>query len=1135
MAHVDQAITKASLYPASEFCQDSRLGGDHGTIAYDTTCGKSAACGKGFRTPLKRFVHTSWLFCKWTALSAVMVAVAVGLYLYHNLNDEIRIRVERRFAEHYQHLDVSVASAQFHEGQGVEIRGLRFAEKNVAGHSGELLDIDEMFVYCNTDPRDLVTGKLDVARIVVKRVRISAALQADGRINLQSMFPLPKFGDSDPLIEIHDGLFELYDSVSGARLRLDPIDLTIKPLRDPQLAADGKKRLAVEGTLRSEHFEAAKISGVLEPESQFGMIQGSVDRLRITSDLFRDLPQCVQQKAAKMEPLDARVDLTFSVATPSKIAPCRFEVSGELSEGRWKDRSLPFPVSEIFGSFVANAAGLNVERLSANVGDGSIVTSLVRQGWSDAAPVHFEANLCNYILHDKIKEALPPAFREHWLHYQPSGAVDAQVIADFDGISWKPELHVTCLDSRFIYHKFPYPVHAAKGRIDYKNGVLDLNLAARAGRAPIKIIASLRDLGPEAKGFARFTSVEPIQCDEALLKALAAASSKASEIAQKMQPSGTTNFDFLVQCYKGDEDQDKRLTLDIVDAQVTYEEFPYPIQKIHGRVVWTEDKTMIERLEGVNDSGYVVCGGSWTRTEDPRGKLMLNFTCTDIPLEDELRSALPATSRRVWDELRPRGTIDHMDLAVAFPDENGKLDVDIRAQKWRRDELLQSERKYSTASRTISIEPRSFPWLMDDVVGAVHFRRGVVQLLGVTARHGNVQIATGGDCQELPDGRWQLRFQDVQVDRLFPERDLLTALPASLAASVRRLKPSTPVNMRGAFTLVGGAEENAPPDAYWDLDFFLAGCDVTAGVVLNRVYGALRLTGEATAEGAFTFGEFSIDSLLYNDIPLTKITGPMFISSDHAVIGSQVPRREGRTPQSILATTFGGQLAIDSSVLLQENQPFSLQLKLTEGKLQQTLLDLGQTNPGRNTGRIFAEMRLAGNSLGTHTFQGNGRVQLRDGNLYQLPLAVSLLKVFAARTPDNTAFHTSDIDFQIKGDYVYLNRMTLSGDAISLTGAGEANLDGRISMRFYSELGNNRYQIPVIRPLLGEAGRNLMVIHVNGTLDHPETRQEIFPAVNETLEQLFPDQPIRFPVGTMTDSGGGSTARQPPVVGGIPR
>lgn len=1093
--------------------------------------------GKGFRTPLKRFVHTSWLFCKWTVLSLLMAAAAIGLYLYHNLNDEIRIRVQQRFAEHYQQLDVSVASAQFHEGKGIEIRGLRFAEKNVAGHSGELLDIDEMFVYCDTDPRKLVSGKLNVERIVVKRVRISAALHEDGRLNLQAMFPLPKFGDSDPLIEIHDGLFELYDAVSGARMRVDPIDLTLKPVVDPQLNADGKKRLAVEGTLHNEHFEEAKISGILEPDSKFGMIQGKIGRLRITEDLFRDLPQMVQTKAAKLEPLEARVDLQFQIATPTQDAPCRFEVSGDLIEGSWNDRSLPFPISDIAASFVANAAGIDVQRLSANVGDGSIVASLVRQGWSDDSPVHFEANLCNYVLHDRLAEAIPEDLREHWKHYQPRGAVDAQVIVDFDGVAWKPELHVTCLDSSFVYYRFPYPVHGAQGRIDYKNGVLDLNLAALAGKAPIKIVASLRDLGPEAKGFARFTSIEPILCDDAMLEALAAANPKASEIVGKLQPYGTTNFDFLIQCHRGDQDQEKRLTLDVVNAQVVYENFPYPIQEIRGRIVWTDDKAIIERLEGVNDSGYVVCGGTWTKTDDPRGKLLLNFTCTDIPLEDELRKALPPTSQRIWDELRPRGTIDHMDLAIAFPDENGALDVDIRAQKWRRDELLQSERKYSAASRTISIEPRSFPWLMDEVVGAVHFRRGVVQLLGVTARHGNVQIATGGDCQELPDGRWQLRFQDVQVDRLFPERDLLTALPPSLSASVRRLKPSTPVNMRGAFTLVGGAQENTPPDAYWDLDFFLAGCDVTAGVLLNRAYGAVRLTGQATAEGAFTFGELSLDSLLYNNIPLTKVTGPLFISSQHAVIGSQVPRREGHTPRSIVATAFGGQLALDSSVLLQEHQPFSVELRLNEGSLEQALLDLGQPNPGRNTGRLFAEVRLAGNSMGTHTYQGNGRMQLRDGNLYQLPLAVSLLKVLAARTPDNTAFHTSDVDFQIKGEYVYLNRMTVSGDAISLTGAGEANMDGRISMQFYTELGNNRYQIPVIRPLLGEAGRNFMVIRVGGTIDHPETQQEIFPAVNETLEQLFPDQPIRLPVGV---SGGaaaaGSAARSaPPAVGGIPR
>ena len=81
-------------------------------------------------------------------------------------------------------------------------------------------------------------------------------------------------------------------------------------------------------------------------------------------------------------------------------------------------------------------------------------------------------------------------------------------------------------------------------------------------------------------------------------------------------------------------------------------------------------------------------------TTAPEGHdLALLFHASDVPLEDELRDALPPSMRQVWDDLKPRGMID---LAADFRYLDGPklLSVTVRAEP---------------RSEITSIEPASSP------------------------------------------------------------------------------------------------------------------------------------------------------------------------------------------------------------------------------------------------------------------------------------------------------------------------------------------------------------------------------------------------------------------------------------------
>ncbi|MFM8702766.1 MAG: AsmA-like C-terminal region-containing protein, partial [Planctomycetia bacterium] len=137
-------------------------------------------------------------------------------------------------------------------------------------------------------------------------------------------------------------------------------------------------------------------------------------------------------------------------------------------------------------------------------------------------------------------------------------------------------------------------------------------------------------------------------------------------------------------------------------------------------------------------------------------------------------------------------------------------------------------------------------------------------------------------------------------------------------------------------------------------------------------------------------------------------------------------------------------------------------------------------------GKVQATVRLQGSRAGTHSLVGEGQVRLGDADIYELPVMVALLKILRVKVPDRTAFSSSVVDFRVEGAHAYLDNIELSGDAISLVGNGEVDLDSNVHMTFRSIMGDSATQLPAMKRVLGGASGQFMLIHVDGTLPQPE-------------------------------------------------
>jgi hypothetical protein len=118
------------------------------------------------RPPIVRHaVNACWYIFKTGAAVAIVGAVAVGVYMYARMDDEIRRQVESFLSERYPHLNVNVGGARIVDGKGIAIYDLSLADPSGGGRDDRLLSVDELMLVCDVKLAKLVQGSIDVHRV----------------------------------------------------------------------------------------------------------------------------------------------------------------------------------------------------------------------------------------------------------------------------------------------------------------------------------------------------------------------------------------------------------------------------------------------------------------------------------------------------------------------------------------------------------------------------------------------------------------------------------------------------------------------------------------------------------------------------------------------------------------------------------------------------------------------------------------------------------------------------------------------------------------------------------------------------------------------------------------------------------
>ncbi len=381
-----------------------------------------------------------------------------------------------------------------------------------------------------------------------------------------------------------------------------------------------------------------------------------------------------------LKSVHAPANLSFSVRHDGIDAQPQFEVNGTIAGGRIEDPLLPYPLTDLEARIHCDNAGFRIRDLTAHHGPTTwTISQFDQHGYGSAKPCVLRASGRQVRLDRRWRDTLPEQYRKHWANYDPEGDVNVECTASFDGKDWRPMLKLTALNNvSFCCYKFPYRLERGRGSLTLQNKELDVNLVAFSGAQPVTLKGKFFNPGPEYDGSIEIWG-DKIQFDETLFAAIL--KPKSRDAIRSLNPRGT--FNFHTQLWRQPNDPLPRpfvhqhLRVSLNRCTVTYDKLPYTLYNLQGKLdmrdgQWTTDHELV----GVNDTGVVTVSGKLA-TSPEADQLTMRVDGERVPLEEELRDALPIQQQQIWAALRPRGSID-LEADVQYDSRMRKPSIDLR-------------------------------------------------------------------------------------------------------------------------------------------------------------------------------------------------------------------------------------------------------------------------------------------------------------------------------------------------------------------------------------------------------------------------------------------------------------------------
>lgn len=818
--------------------------------------------------------------------------------------------------------------------------------------------------------------------------------------------------------------------------------------------------------------------------------------------------------------LTGELQFDFRAGQSSRDADLDYALLASLSKGQLDNPLLPFPLRQLHARVYLNRHVLEVRELSAVNGETKVNLTANVAIHGLTTPGTFQVSVEQLPISEGLKRLVHEPLQKVYDTINPSGNMSLKGTFHYDGLGhWRQEgVSYEFSDCSVLSDKFQYPVHHVAGTIVphlQADGHLlfEHHFRGMAGQRPVTLSGWNRetDLGQQAMFHIR---CEQLPIDERFVEAC---EPKIQQTLHSLNLHGKT--DLRVDFYRTPEREpgyDHTIELDVSEASIEYEKFPYAVRNLSGKVSFrsVDNLWLITDVTGTHGDAVITASGTLNRQRDPE-RLELSVLVSDAAIDHQLEHAMRKVVPEMWDELSPSGFVTAKSKFVWIPDWD-YLDVDLP----------------SVTIRDGSLLLKSFRYPLDHVEAQLSYddKRFAIQKL--EAWHDETKITASGEYQLEPDHLWRLTLNELNVDDLVPDRQFRNALPPSMAAGLDTLSPDGPVTIVARTFELRGSQNNPkiPVTAAWDFDGYVADMDLTAGLDLKDVYGQFTSSGTWNGRWVEAKGKVVRVSAFCLDQQLSEINGSFRVTHEDGkqvlIVGAEealrgAPRVDSRS-RSLTAQVIGGTLFMDAKAILGEQKrdvfghlhgdPTRYQaiVELREGKLEE-YTRRNFAGGGRLQGVVYGILNLEGTGDDPADLEGEGSVEISPAALYELPVVLQIFQgLNIAAPPDKAAFDEAFLKFEIRNKKFEFSQIDLLGNNLSLRGRGDVRFDQKVNLEFYSVVPKSQPIIPGIREIFQSASYGLVAVDVKGSIAQPQTKVKTnFVLDNLTRNFLYSFQPFR--------------------------
>jgi hypothetical protein len=739
--------------------------------------------------------------------------------------------------------------------------------------------------------------------------------------------------------------------------------------------------------------------------------------------------------------------------------------------------------------------------------------------------------------------------QDFFSNYQPAGLIDLNIEATGD-LNELSESQLTgkvyCRDVSICEKGLPYMVEGITGWIDFtQDSVLLNNLYGR--HKNIELFFNGFSKGFDADQHYRFRiTSSSMPLDKDLYESL---SERQKKIWSAFSPSGTAAIDYRLVRTSPTEKKES-LSLELLDGNALYYDFPYPLKNLKGTIVFEPEKITISNLVSKWNGRKINIDGQVTEPDAERSSWQIIVKANNIPLDATLLAALPEREAQFFEVLGQKGDIDIEDLSGDFfntkTSENTCYNIKLKSGQVELNENLFSlipskfRQKLSQSKPQGKVvldvelanpEGRDLPDYkvtvncLNDRIRPEQMHFGLKDLTGklmITKEDIRLQdiCATVAGQPEEPN-KATIRISgliNTRDEELLLEKLNLSANNLALDEKVCRLLPN---NIRPLYTKIGPAgridieleditenKETAKDKQCIDLycKARLKDCDFHTCPAVRDIDATLTVKGQYQKGLGFSGSDFTLcaDNLRIKDKLLTNLKANLCYKTDE----------QSLVAQNFIADSYDGKVTGRFRLDLPEDavSNYSLQIGFRDIDLNKFLKDsttFRNSNNEHTTGKMKGSLCLSSALEDESRCVGRCRLVINQMKIGSLSPLAKLLTVLKLTEPDNYAFEQMLVDSYLNHNRLLVNKFDLSGPRVAFNGSGTLDFESEnIDLRLTARGERLATDEPSLLQSLTEGlGHAVVRMDVRGNYQDPNVTTTTLPVLERTLEILGTKSP----------------------------